>query len=61
MNLITLMKSDYQQEHVGYRGCRNCIGKRVDYTIKRKSEGGRFIIASDEMGLCQACYDKLMK
>jgi hypothetical protein len=56
---IKLTKSDYKPEEIGYRNCRNCIGKRVEYTIKYKREGGRFLHVSDETGLCQECYNKL--
>ena len=59
--IMEFTQFDYKKEHVGFRACHNHIGKRQEYTIRRKYEGGRFDIASEDLGLCEECYENLPK
>lgn len=56
---MKLTKFEYKKEYIGYRCCRNHYGRRVEYIIRPKSEGGRFDSASDDYGLCKECFDSL--
>jgi hypothetical protein len=56
---MELIKFEYKKECVGHRACHNHFGRQVEYTLRPKSEGGRFDFGSGSYGLCKECFNDL--